>query len=81
MAFNFGRADYNEQFGGTDEPDAEPVFLLRGKDMASAAAARQWVKGAKDYGATDDVLISGNEHAMRMQRYAEEHERKPADLP
>lgn len=81
MVFNFGRTDYNEQFGGTDDPDAEPVFLLRGKDMASARAVRAWVKGAKDYGAQDDILIQANEHATRMQRYAESNEdRRPADL-
>jgi hypothetical protein len=81
MAYNFGRADYNEEFGGTDDLDAEPVFLLRGKDPASARAVRFWVSMASDYGVNTELLISANDVARRMEAYALEAGRKPADAP
>jgi hypothetical protein len=78
---DFGRTDYNEKFGGSTDEGAEPVFLLRGKDPAAARAVRAWVSMASDHGVSADLLVSANEVARRMEAYALEAGRKPADAP
>lgn len=80
---DFGRADYNEAFYGAAErpEDAEPVFLLRGKDPASAAAVRAWVSMAGDYGVDPEMLKAANVHAARMAAYSAGAGRPTPDVP
>jgi hypothetical protein len=80
---DFGRADYNKAFFGAPErpDDAEPVFLLRGKDPAAARAVRAWVSMAGDYGTDAEMLKAANLHAVRMEAYAAQAGRKVPDVP
>lgn len=62
-------------------PENEPVFLLRGKDVAAPAAIEAWIAEAKKYGAKDDILEAAEKQVDLMRAYQIEVERQVPDLP
>jgi hypothetical protein len=76
------REDYNRiQDPANLIPEHEPVFLLRGKDVAAPAAIEAWCKEAKKYGADDNIIQAAQEHADKMRVWQIEHESKVPDMP
>lgn len=53
------REDYNRiQDPENIIPENEPVFLLRGKDVAAPHAIEAWIEKAKMYGASENILTN-----------------------
>lgn len=76
------RTDYNRiQDPENKIPESEPVFLLRGQDVAAPAAIEAWIKEAKMYGAKEDILTAAQEQADRMRVWQIEHESQVPDMP
>lgn len=77
----FSRLDYQESIidlrtenglpGGI--PADEPVFILRARDPAGAAAIISWVFEARRRGASEKIIASAMDQGQAMQRYAVEH--------
>lgn len=59
-------------------PRDEPVFLVRGQDMAGGATVRGWTGFAKAYGADPAIVDSAREHAAKMDAWPV---KKIPDLP
>lgn len=53
-------------------PEDEPVFLIRGKDLAAPTAVRLWVDVARSKGAHQDILDAALGQATAMERYQAE---------
>ncbi len=62
-------------------PENEPVFLIRGKDVAAPAAIEAWIKEAKKYGAAENILKAAQDQADKMRIYQIEIESKVPDMP
>jgi hypothetical protein len=76
------RPDYNRiQDPENLIPENEPVFLLRGKDVAAPAAIEAWIQEAKKYGAKDNILEAAQSQADLMRAYQIEVERQTPDMP
>jgi hypothetical protein len=76
------RSDYNERFqdaAGLVPPD-EPVFLIRGQDIAGHGAVRAWARLHHLNGGSDIVYQLAMRHADKMESWAREHG-KNADIP
>ena len=66
------RSDYNRiQDPAFIIPADEPVFLIRGKDMAGAAAVRAWALEAQNVGADATIIDAALAHAKLMDAWAE----------
>lgn len=75
------RADYNRiQDPHKKIPDDEPVFLLRGQDMATPAAMGAWLVEAERIGAKSDILDAVRYHLGRVIQFQSQY-RKVPDLP
>lgn len=75
------RQDYNRiQDPENLIPENEPVFLLRGKDVAAPAAIEAWIAEAKKYGAKDNILQAAQDQADKMRVYQIEIERQVPDM-
>ena len=84
------RADYNRiQDPAVDNPALlaagtsaiaadEPVFLLRARDITSAATVRAWAHLNRQLGGSTDAINSALYQAERMEQWAG---RKLADIP
>lgn len=59
-------------------PADEPVFLIRGQDVAGGDAVRAWADLAEAAGAAPDILAIAREHAAKMDAWPR---KKVADLP
>lgn len=62
-------------------PEDEPVFLVRGQDLAAPATLRAWARIAADHGADQDILNRVRRHADRMEEWQAQHGAKTPDLP
>lgn len=51
-------------------PADEPVFLVRGQDVAGAATVRAWADLAENAGAKPAIIIAAREHADKMDAWA-----------
>jgi len=63
-------------------PEDEPVFLIRGQDMAAIEAIKAWIFFAHRFGASDEILSAAAEHCKRIEDWQESIGRiKIPDLP
>ncbi len=74
------RDDYNSRIQDTEGkiPEDEPVFLIRGQDMAGPGAVRAWAELNEALGGDADLTTSAYAQAERMAHWMP---RKIADLP
>lgn len=76
------RQDYNRiQDPENLIPEHEPVFLLRGKDVAAPAAIEAWIATARRYGAEENILKAAQDQADKMRVWQIEHDSKIPDMP
>jgi hypothetical protein len=62
-------------------PDDEPVFLVRGQDVAGPETLRAWCRIAAAAGAEMDILNLVEDHANRMEAWQRDVAQKVPDLP
>jgi hypothetical protein len=75
------RADYDRiQDPAGKIPDDEPVFLIRGQDLAAPDALRAYAKLAHKAGAANDVITATLDQARRMEDWQRTRARKTPDL-
>ena len=75
------RDDYNRiQDPAGLIPDEEPVFLLRGQDLAAPRALRAYAIHASSIGASDDLVAATLAQARRMEEWQRLRARKTPDL-
>lgn len=76
------RPDYNRfQDPAGLIPVDEPVFLIRGQDIAAPITLRYWATAARHHGASQDIIDLVVEHAQEMERWQLAHGAKTPDLP
>jgi len=77
------REDYNGRIVDLENkiPEDEPVFLLRGQDMAAPKVVEFWAKEAEDLGAKPNIVIAAREQVQRMRKWQEDHGAKTPDMP
>ena len=76
------RPDYNRiQDPAGLIADDEPVFLIRGTDVAGPEAVRAWADIAKAYGASVQIVELARSHADEMAAYQQRRGFKTPDLP
>lgn len=64
------RPDYNRiQDPAGLIPDDEPVFLLRGQDIAAPEAIEAWVREARTQGADEAILDAATAQAEEMRAW------------
>ncbi len=76
------RKDY-DRFQDPDGkiPEDEPVFLLRGQDIAAPETVRHWARAANSFGARSDIVAAAYEQANEMERWQYDRGSKVADMP
>lgn len=75
------RDDYNRiQDPSGKIPADEPVFLIRGQDMAGPQALREYAKAASALGASTKLVTLVLDHAKRMEEWQRVFARKVPDL-
>lgn len=62
-------------------PDEEPVFLLRGQDVAAPDTVRNWALIAEKHGADPEIVRRARAHADRMEVWQGHGACKVPDLP
>lgn len=62
-------------------PADEPVFLIRGQDLAGPATLREWCHLARDHGASDAIIDKVLAQARAMEEWQRSVARKVPDLP
>lgn len=76
------RHDYNRiQDPAGLIPEDEPVFLIRGRDMAAPGAVEAWANLAEALGADANIVTAARNHAALMRQYQGCRERKVPDMP
>ena len=76
------RPDYNRiQDPAGLIPDDEPVFPIRGRDMAAPGAVEAWANLAEALGADTNIVTAARDHAALMRQYQGACERKIPDMP
>lgn len=76
------REDYNRiQDPENKIPEDEPVFLLRGKDVAAPAAIEAWCEEAKKHGADDNIIEDARKQADKMRLWQYDYESQVPDMP
>lgn len=76
------RKDYNRiQDPKNIIPADEPVFLLRGQDVASPKTIRFWACVARELGAKQDIIDAALAQADKMDAWQNEHSAKIPDMP
>lgn len=76
------RTDYDRiQDPSGKIPEKEPVFLLRGQDLAAPATLRHYATTAHAMGASPDLVASVLAHARDMEEWQRRIARKVADMP
>jgi hypothetical protein len=61
-------------------PEGEPVFLIRGKDVAGPATVRTWARYAEEAGAGLDIINAAYRQATAMENWQKKHEKQVPDL-
>jgi hypothetical protein len=61
-------------------PDEEPVFLIRGKDVAGPATVRAWARYAEEAGADQDIINAAYRQAGMMEDWQRTREKQVPDL-
>ena len=61
-------------------PDDEPVFLIRGQDLAAVATLRYYAMQAHKNGAANDLITAVLDHANAMADWQRTVARKTPDL-
>lgn len=75
------RPDYNRiQDPEGKIPEDEPVFLIRGQDLAAVPVLRYYLMTAIKVGAKQDVVDGIYEHIKAMEKWQREVARKTPDL-
>ena len=75
------RADYDRiQDPAGKIPDNEPVFLIRGQDLAAPAALRAYAMLAHENGAKRDLVDAVLDHVRLMEEWQRQIARKTPDL-
>lgn len=76
------RKDYNRiQDPEGKIPEDEPVFLIRGQDVAGPDTVLQWAGLAEAHGASLEIVKSAREQAMRMRDWQRLNVQKIPDMP
>lgn len=60
-------------------PDDEPVFLLRGRDLLAPQLVIEWAERFQELGGDPSRAKIARDHAFKMYKWQEEHERKYPD--
>ena len=72
------RKDYNDLKQLEKKiPQEEPVFLIRGQDLAGAETLRFWARKNLEVGGDSELSFLAEAHALRMERW---HLHKTADM-
>lgn len=75
------RPDYNRIQDPTGKiPADEPVFLIRGQDLAGPTAVRAWAAEAERNGAALDIVSAAFTQARNMETWQRNRSRKVPDL-
>lgn len=61
-------------------PDDEPVFLIRGQDLAAIPAAEAWCDAAERLGADAEIIATVRRHIEVVREWQAEHAKVP-DAP
>ncbi len=61
-------------------PDDEPVFLIRGQDLAAIPAAEAWCEAAAALGADADIIDAVRRHIEVVRDWQQTHAKVP-DAP
>lgn len=76
------REDYNRiQDPAGHIPENEPVFLIRGQDLAAPAALRAYAMEAHRHGAEMDIVNATLRQAREMEKWQRENACKTPDMP
>lgn len=77
------RKDYNERFQDAHGivPGNEPVFLLRGQDLAAPVAVEAWANEAERLGTDPETVARVRRWADEMREYQAEGPSKVPDTP
>jgi len=77
------RDDYNGRIVDLENkiPEDEPVFLLRGQDMAAPKTVEFWADEAEAIGAKKNIVNAAREQALRMHVWQETRGAKAPDMP
>ena len=62
-------------------PEDEPVFLLRGQDIAAPATLCFWANKVEANGGDPKIIASARSQARDMRLWQEKHGGKVPDLP
>jgi len=75
------RADYDRiQDPSGKIPADEPVFLIRGQDLAAPDTLREWCRLAHKAGASNDIINKVMDQARAMEAWQRQVARKTPDL-
>lgn len=76
------REDYNRiQDPAGLIPEDEPVFLIRGQDVAAPNAVRAWAREATRCGADRAIVEAAEEQADAMEEWQNQHGFRVPDMP
>lgn len=62
-------------------PDDEPVFLIRGQDLAAPDTLREYAKLAHKAGAKPNLISATLKQANEMEEWQRQRARKTPDMP
>lgn len=62
-------------------PADEPVFLIRGQDLAAPETLRQYAIEAARKGAAENIITATLKQAEAMEKWQRERARKTPDMP
>lgn len=75
------REDYNRiQDPSGKIPEDEPVFLIRGQDLAAFAAINSWIAAAEILGVDAAMVDRVKAHVVLIRQWQIEHGSKVPDL-
>jgi len=76
------REDYNRiQDPEGKIPEEEPVFLIRAQDVTAPEIVQHWADLAAARGASNEIVMSAREQAMRMVDWQRLQRVKIPDMP
>lgn len=62
-------------------PEDEPVFLIRGQDLAAIPAAEAWCEAAENLGADPAIVEAVRRHIEVVRQWQTDHRAKVPDAP